>query len=190
MYSPCTCLPCHALTSWQHKWTPCSITCTVFFRSDAAATIHFAARFVRLLSEGGVYFFGKPGDINDGWIRYVRVRRWRLLDAASSTHSLSVLLSVVVTTRTTQTVLALAWWPSSKIICTHGHVLRLLAVATIQGQRLFRPRAALDCVATIRGRHLFEEIRYMYSGCAYEKENPCNKFKGRIQLKHFLILSQ
>jgi len=29
--------------------------------------------FVRLLFEGGVYFFGKPTDINDGWIRYVRV---------------------------------------------------------------------------------------------------------------------
>ena len=30
--------------------------------------------FVRLLFEGGGYFFGKPADINDGWIRYVRVR--------------------------------------------------------------------------------------------------------------------
>ena len=27
---------------------------------------------VRLLFEGGVYFFGKPADINDGWIRYVQ----------------------------------------------------------------------------------------------------------------------
>ena len=32
------------------------------FRSDAVATIFFAARFVRLLFEGGVHFFGKPGD--------------------------------------------------------------------------------------------------------------------------------
>ena len=46
---------------------------TVFLQSDAAATIYFTARFVRLLFEGGVYFFGKPGDINNGWIRYVRV---------------------------------------------------------------------------------------------------------------------
>ena len=39
---------------------------TVFLRSDAAATIYFTARFVRLLFEGSVYFYGKPGDINDG----------------------------------------------------------------------------------------------------------------------------
>ena len=30
--------------------------------------------FVQLLFEGGIYFFGKPADIKDGWIRYVRVR--------------------------------------------------------------------------------------------------------------------
>ena len=27
---------------------------------------------VWLLFEGGVYFFGKPADINDSWIRYIR----------------------------------------------------------------------------------------------------------------------
>ena len=32
--------------------------CTVFLRSDAAATTSFAARFVRLLFEGSVYFLG------------------------------------------------------------------------------------------------------------------------------------
>ena len=48
---------------------------TVFLRSDATATIYFAARFVQLLFEGGIYFFGKPGDINNGWIGYERVRR-------------------------------------------------------------------------------------------------------------------
>ena len=26
---------------------------------------------VQLLFEGGVYFFGKPADFKDGWIRYV-----------------------------------------------------------------------------------------------------------------------
>ena len=41
---------------------------TVFLRSDAP--IHFAARFVRLLFECGVYFiFGKPGDVNNGELR-------------------------------------------------------------------------------------------------------------------------
>ena len=47
---------------------------TVFLQSDATATIYFAACFMWLLFEGGVYFFGKPGDINDGLIRCVRVR--------------------------------------------------------------------------------------------------------------------
>ena len=37
---------------------------TIFLQSDAAATIYFAAHFVQLLFKGGVYFFGKPGDIN------------------------------------------------------------------------------------------------------------------------------
>ena len=49
---------------------------TVFLQSDATATIFFAARFCvasiqgRPLFEGGIYFLGKPIDINDGWIRY------------------------------------------------------------------------------------------------------------------------
>ena len=47
---------------------------TVFLRSDATATSYFAYHFVRLLFEGSVYLFGKPGDINDGWIGYKRVR--------------------------------------------------------------------------------------------------------------------
>ena len=42
---------------------------------DQTATIYFAARFMWLLFKDGVYFFGKPGDINDSWIRYTRVRR-------------------------------------------------------------------------------------------------------------------
>ena len=67
------------------------------------ATIYFVVHFVRLLFEVGVYFFGKPWDVNDSWIGYVRVRRWRLLDAVSSTRSLSLLLSAVEMTRTTQT---------------------------------------------------------------------------------------
>ena len=116
-----------------------SIVDTVFLRSDAAATIYFAVHFVWLLFEGGVYLFGKPGDINNGWIRYERVRQWWLLDAVSSMHSLSVLLSAVGTTCTTQTVLALARWLLSKIICTRVRVPRLLATATIC---LFCSRAA------------------------------------------------
>ena len=44
---------------------------TVFLRSDAAATIFFAACFVQLLFEGSVYILGNPTDINDGSIRHV-----------------------------------------------------------------------------------------------------------------------
>ena len=41
--------------------------CTVFLQSDTAATIFFLLlTFVWLLFKGGVYFFGKPTDINDG----------------------------------------------------------------------------------------------------------------------------
>ena len=59
-----------------------------------------------------------PWDIDDGWIRYIGAVQWRLLDAVSSTpHSLSVLLSAVVMSRTTWTVLALACWSSSQVIC-------------------------------------------------------------------------
>ena len=99
--------------------------------------------------QGWHSFPWKPRDINDSWIRYVQVRRWRLLDTVSSI--LSVLLSAVGTTHTT---LALVWWSSSEIIHT-----RLLAMATIQRRCLFRSRAS-DCAATIWGWLLFEEIQY------------------------------
>ena len=59
----------------------------------------------RLLFEGGVFFFGKPGEIKDGWIRGDGCYS---VDAVGNTHSLSLLLSAVGTTCTTQTVLALA----------------------------------------------------------------------------------
>ena len=142
---------------------------TVFLWSDATVTIYFTTRFVQLLFEGGYYsrvtfyFFAKPGDIKDSWIRYIRVGRWRLLDTVSSTRSLSVLLSAMGTTRTTQTILALAWWPLLEIIPTRVHMPRLLAAVTIWGQCLFRSRAS-DCAATIWGRHLFEELRYAQHG--------------------------
>ena len=74
--------------------------------------------FVRLLFEGGVYFFGKPTDINVGWIGYVGAIQLQLLDAVSSKCSLSVLMSAMETSCTTQTALAPAWWPSSEVICT------------------------------------------------------------------------
>ena len=51
--------------------------------------------------------------------------QWRLLEAVSGKCSLSVLLSVVETSRTTQTALVLAWWPSSEIICITQTALAL-----------------------------------------------------------------
>ena len=117
--------------------------CTIFLWSDAAAPIYFSARFCaatiqgRLLFEGGVYFFGKPADTNDSWIRYEQTIQWQLLDAFSSKNSLSILLSAVGMSRTTRTVLAPARWPLSKIICTRVHVSPITAAATIWGWRLF-----------------------------------------------------
>ena len=132
----------------------------LFRCSFCAATI-----WGRLLFEGGVYFFANPGDIKDSWVWYihVQVRRWRLLDTVSSARSLSVLLSAMGTTRTPQTILALAWWLLLEIIPTCVHVPCLLVAATIRGWRLFCSRAS-DCAATIWGRHLFEEIRYAQHG--------------------------
>ena len=45
-------------------------TDTVFLRSDAAANFFSLLAFVRLLFEGGDYFFRKPTYINNGWISY------------------------------------------------------------------------------------------------------------------------
>ena len=72
-----------------------------------------------LLFEGSIYFFGKPTSINNYWIRYVRAIHWQLLDAVNSTRSLSVMLSAVKMSHTTPIALALAWWPSSEIVCMH-----------------------------------------------------------------------
>ena len=112
-----------SLLSWAQVKIGVVCTCVhaypyFFNQTPRLLFILLHARFVRLLIEGGIYFFWKPWDVNDGWMRYVRVRRWQLLDAVSSTHSLSLLLSAVGATCTTQTVLELEWWPSSEIIRT------------------------------------------------------------------------
>ena len=71
-------------------------------------------------------------------VRNVRVKHWRLLDAVSSTRSLSDLLSAIETRRTTRMAPALFWWPPSEIIRTRVRVPRILAAATIWKRRLFR----------------------------------------------------
>ena len=96
---------------------------TVFVQSDAAATILCTACFGaasiwgQLLFKGGIYFFGKSAGINDGWIMYIRAIQWWYARAVSSKHNLSVLLSAMEMSCTTQTALALAWWSLSEIIC-------------------------------------------------------------------------
>ena len=59
--------------------------------------------WVRLLFETGVYFVGKPAGSTDSWIRYMQVIQLGLTDAGISTHSLSVLLSVVEMSPRTRT---------------------------------------------------------------------------------------
>ena len=47
--------------------------CTaVLYRISLSTIFYSLLVIVWLLFEGGVYFFGKPADINDGWIRYVQ----------------------------------------------------------------------------------------------------------------------
>ena len=51
----------------------------------------FRCSFCADTIRGRHLFVWKPWDVNDDWIRYVRVRRWWLLEAVISTHSLSLL---------------------------------------------------------------------------------------------------
>ena len=106
-----------------------------------------------------------------------------LLDVLSSMRSLSVLLSAVGTTCTTQTVLVLAWSPS-EIIRTRVRMPRMPATATIRGRRLFHSRA-LDCVATIRGRRLFEGG--IYSRAASIRRNTVGSYTRSNDLYCLLI---
>ena len=105
----------------------------------------------------GYYFFRKPTDINNGWIRNVQAIQWRLLDDVSSKQTQSVLLSVVEMSRTTQTALALAQWLSSEIV--HIRMLDYSSCGYYSSVAFISLRVP-DCVATctIRGRCLFKRI--------------------------------
>ena len=47
--------------------------CILYFFDQTPRLLFFSLHVsVWLLFKGGVYFFAKPADINDGWIRYVR----------------------------------------------------------------------------------------------------------------------
>ena len=92
---------------------PFSLDCLKYMNtyrisSDATATIFYAVCFcVTILFEGGV-FISLEARRHQRWLDKVRTRE-PLLDAVSSTCSLSVLLSAVETTRTTQIALSLVW---------------------------------------------------------------------------------
>ena len=96
-------------------------------------------------------------------IRYIQVIQRQLLDAVGSSHSLSVLLSAMETSNTTQTALALARWPiirnySNSYGCAEysshsyyskmGFILLLIVWLQFEG-------------GTVRGWHLFEEVQYL-----------------------------
>ena len=125
------------------------------------ATIFFAARFCVSTIRGWLLFLWKAGR-HQRRLDKVRVIQWQLLDTVSSTRSLSVPLSAVETSCTTQTALVLAWWPSSQMIrrCVPPQLLFKGGVYFTQSFRLcsYYLRAV-----TIRGRRLFEEIRYTSS---------------------------
>ena len=111
--------------------TTCNVVC---FWSDVMATILFAACLCTATIWGGYLFFGKPADIFDGWIRYIRIKQYRLLDAVSTCSPCYKPWKLLAQM---QIALALAWWPSSEILRTCVCVLRPLPVPVIWGQRLF-----------------------------------------------------
>ena len=81
MGTACLYYTIHMLDLLAYNRSSEAVNSTVFLRSDAAATIYFAGRFVRLLFEGSYYSraafisLESPEKSTTGWIRYVRVRR-------------------------------------------------------------------------------------------------------------------
>ena len=124
----------------------------LFFAADfCAATTRGQLQF-----EGGVYFLGNPANINDGWIRCIWVIEWQLLDAVSCKRSLSVLLSAMETSHTTQTALMLAWLQSWKYL----HMCACAMYTSISHGYIWKVAFLLlktpDCVATIWGQWLLK----------------------------------
>ena len=77
---------------------PLKMSLILYFFDQMLWLLFFTAHFsAAILFEGSVYFVGKLPDSNDAWIRWTRYM-WAiklvLIDAGSSTHSLSVLLCI------------------------------------------------------------------------------------------------
>ena len=109
--------PCRIHLYWQNSWLHGDFVVWVWGAPNTLDwwRLNFFDHTARLL------FISR-------WIRYVRVIQWWMLDAVSSKHSLSVLLSAVETNHTTQTALVLACWPSHKLI---AYVCRVLFLSEL-----------------------------------------------------------
>ena len=119
---------------------------------------------VRLLFEDGLYFAGKPAGRNDDWNGDVRAIQIGMIDAGSSTRSLSVLLSAVETSLRTRTALEIAQFALAASISMCICVPCTLAVAIIRRYPFYFAWNSWLCgyyskAATIRGRCLIKEIQ-------------------------------
>ena len=105
--------------------------------------------------------------------RYMWVIQIGLIEAGSSMHSLSVLLSAVEMSLRTCTILEIAQGALAAIISTRTLCAQCeLATATIQGWHLFRSKLPVvrllfeggdySRAVTIRGWRLIEEIWYVH----------------------------
>ena len=145
------------------QWWQCSKPSTVFLQSDDVVTLSLLT-LVQLLLEGGVYFVGKLTDSIDDWNRYMEAIQLGLVDAGSSTHSLSVLLWAMETSLRTRTALEIAQWALAASISMRICVPCTLAVAIIRRYPFYFAWNSRLCgyyskAATIRGRCLIEEIQ-------------------------------
>ena len=124
---------------------------TYFFNQMPQLLFILLHVFVRLLFEGGVYFFGKPSDTNNSWIRYIQTIQWRLLDTVISKRSLSVLLSAMENDSYNTNN------PSASPVIVVRNYLHVCATCSSHDYLLgavFILLRSSDCTATIPGQRL------------------------------------
>ena len=130
----------------------CLFLCGYYLRGVSITSVE--SPLVSMTASSGIYV--QAGRFNEAWgygailsldtlstSWQLATMRW-LIDAGSRMHSLSLPRSAVETSHRTWTFLALAWWPSSAIVCISVHVLCILAVATIWGWHLFCSELLLE----------------------------------------------
>ena len=108
------------LILWQYSWG-CPLSRFPLYYCNFSIRCHgyfflFLFIWVWLLFEGGVYFVVKLVDSSDGWNKYMRILQLGLINAGSSTGSLSVLLSAMKTHPRTWTALEIAQWASATLL--------------------------------------------------------------------------